>query len=250
MEKNIDFNVVADLYDYYVQTDMDIGFYLELCKDREKVLELMCGTGRVSLPLIHQRVNLTCVDYSERMLDVFHAKLKSTDKAIIHCQDICSLSLSESYDLAFIPFNSFAEITGIMKRKQAFGRINTHLAPDGLLFCTLYNPSYRIQLADDSLKLLGRYGMEDRKSLVVSYYNAYSQHDGNISGMQFYEIFDASGKLIEKRMLNICFSVVTQEEMLETAHATGFKVLAIYGDYEKRPFTAESRFMNFLFQKI
>jgi hypothetical protein len=52
MEKSIDFDLVADLYDAYVKTDLDIGFYMDLCKGREQILELMCGTGRVSLPLI------------------------------------------------------------------------------------------------------------------------------------------------------------------------------------------------------
>ncbi len=135
MKKSIDFDLVADLYDYYVKTDMDVGFYLELCKGHRNILELMCGTGRVSLPLIREGFHLTCVDYSAQMLDVFRSKLKESDKVDIFCQDICSLALTERYDIAFIPFHSIMEVTNKEKRKQVFARIYEHLMPGGLFFC-------------------------------------------------------------------------------------------------------------------
>lgn len=75
LEKNIDFGHVADIYDYYANVDFDIGFFKTLCKGHKKILELMCGTGRVSIPLIKEGYQMTCVDYSEEMLDVFRKKI-------------------------------------------------------------------------------------------------------------------------------------------------------------------------------
>ena len=61
--KPIDFDSVAVLYDIYVRTDFDIPFWLREAKTvAGKVLELTCGTGRVSLPLLRAGVDLTCVD--------------------------------------------------------------------------------------------------------------------------------------------------------------------------------------------
>lgn len=75
MNKNIDFGFVADIYDDYVNVNFDIPFYKSLCKNYSgSILELMCGTGRVYLPLIKDGVELTCVDYSQEMLDVFAKK--------------------------------------------------------------------------------------------------------------------------------------------------------------------------------
>jgi hypothetical protein len=49
----INYDSVADVYDLYVTSDLDIEFYLaEADKAQGKVLELMCGTGRVSIPLL------------------------------------------------------------------------------------------------------------------------------------------------------------------------------------------------------
>ena len=59
----IDYDRVADVYDLYVTSALDVGFYMdEAAKVRGKVLELMCGTGRVSIPLLEAGVDLTCVD--------------------------------------------------------------------------------------------------------------------------------------------------------------------------------------------
>lgn len=167
----------------------------------------------------------------------------------ISCARISVLEIDDRYDLAFIPFHSIAEITDGAKRKQAAKRISDHLLPGGLFFLSLYNPAFRIRQADGKLNVLGKFDMECGRNLVVSFCNVYSEMEKNISGMQFYEIYDAGGSLLEKRTLPICFSVITKAEMLETAENAGFTLKEIYGDYDKQPYLEESRFMNFLFIK-
>ena len=42
----IDYDRVADVYDLYVTSELDVSFYLEEAgRVQGKVLELMCGTG-------------------------------------------------------------------------------------------------------------------------------------------------------------------------------------------------------------
>ena len=56
---------VADLYDLYVRTDFDVSFWREIAGSADgEVLELMAGTGRVSLSLLENGVRLVCVDIS------------------------------------------------------------------------------------------------------------------------------------------------------------------------------------------
>ena len=57
----MDYSLIADLYDSYVQTALDTPFFLgETRNVKGEVLELMAGTGRVSIPLLEQGVRLTC----------------------------------------------------------------------------------------------------------------------------------------------------------------------------------------------
>jgi ubiquinone/menaquinone biosynthesis C-methylase UbiE len=73
----MDYDRVAHLYDAYVQTELDIPFFLEEAKKvGGPVLELMCGTGRVSLPLLEAGIDLTCADSPAGMLEVFRGKLE------------------------------------------------------------------------------------------------------------------------------------------------------------------------------
>jgi hypothetical protein len=61
---NNDYDSVADLYDSYAQFDFDVDFYLKRYANFKGVaLELMAGTGRLSVPLIKSGAKLDCVDY-------------------------------------------------------------------------------------------------------------------------------------------------------------------------------------------
>lgn len=65
----MEFNKVADIYDHNVNVDFDILFYLKQTEScGTEILELMCGTGRVSNKLLEAGKGLVCVDYSQGKL--------------------------------------------------------------------------------------------------------------------------------------------------------------------------------------
>ncbi len=249
--KNIDFDFVADIYDAYVAVGFDIGFFSKYAKEiKGKTLELMCGTGRVSIPLLNNGIDLTCLDYSQEMLRVLERKtIGLSNQPRIVCQDVCELKLDEEYELIYIPFNSFSEIVDRDKQKAALARIFDHLAQDALFICTLYNPCYRIKTADGLLRILGRFPMEPEESLVVSYYNHYDDKTEAVKGMQFYEIYDSKNVLIDKRFLDIHFSLLSRAAFEKMALESGFAMRDVYGDYDCAPFSEESIYMNFVLEK-
>jgi SAM-dependent methyltransferase len=249
MEKNIDFGFVADLYDIYVNTKMDIPFYLDLCSQYSgDILELMCGTGRVSLPLLQAGYHLTCVDYSQPMLDVLAKKAAGLPVRIL-CQDVTQLDLDSRYNLILLPFNSLTEIVDPDLRRQAFQRIFQHLLPGGDFYCTFYNPAYRRKAADGSLKILGKFDLPTNRTLVVTFQNQPEADTGNIIGVQFYEIYDRKNILVEKRYLDIHFALPDREEIQSMAADSGFEVKAIHGDYQSGEYFTGSMFMNFLLHR-
>ncbi len=249
MEKNIDFGFVADIYDDYVNVNFDIPFFKSLCKKYSgEILELMCGTGRVSMPLINEGVRLTCVDYSREMLEVFERKLEDRRVPLI-CQDVCELDIDKKFELIFIPFNSITEITDKEKRRKAITGIYEHLSDDGDFFVTLYNPVYRLKSADGNMKCMGSFDLSMNRTLTITFYNSYDQASNLVYGTQFYEIYDHRNRLVDKRFLNISFTPVTREELVDMCTKAGFKLVEIYGDYEFGAFDENSKFMNFLFTK-
>src|SRR5512135_1293635 len=116
-----DYNPIADLYDIYVPATFDIDFFVnETKKSKGEVLELMSGTGRVSIPLLEAGVKLTCVDLSAELNTIFQEKLVQKGlKADIYQMDICELDLHKKFDMVIIPFASFAHITSPQDQRKA-----------------------------------------------------------------------------------------------------------------------------------
>ncbi|HBV95709.1 MAG: hypothetical protein JL50_10480 [Peptococcaceae bacterium BICA1-7] len=250
--KSIDFDFVADLYDFYVNTTLDVPFfYNEAKKCRGNVLELMCGTGRISIPLLEKGISMTCVDYSRRMLEVFSRKIEGKDISVkLVSMDVCSLALGEKYNLIFIPFNSFSEILTEEKQLAALDRIYGHLLQNGRFICTMHNPKIRLKTADGLIRMLGRFSMNDEGSLVLSYYNSYNKDSGTISGMQFYEIYNKDNLLTEKRFVAINFSLLDKVKLEHFFVALGFSIENLYGDYSYGPFDEEkSPYMIWVLKK-
>jgi SAM-dependent methyltransferase len=238
MNPSIRFDDVADLYDFYVNVDFDIGFFLNVAKKiKGSALELTCGTGRVSIPLLQAGVDLTCIDYSPGMLRIFRKKLAEKNISCdVILMDITRLNLRKRFELIFIPFNSIAEIVDRSKHLPTLKRIKSHLAADGRFICTLHNPSIRIASIDGTLKTIGRFPMYSDHSLVVKSQLEYDNTAHIARGYQFYEIYDGNEGMVKRKELEIRFYLFTRSEFEQLIHEAGFEIEAIYGDYRYTPF--------------
>ena len=137
----MDYSKVADLYDVYVQTDIDVPFFIEEARGCRRVLELTSGSGRLSLPLLEAGVSLSCLDSSPEMLAALRKKCAARGFAPpVYTEDMTAFALPERFDLILIPFNAFAEITTPEAQRQALQAIHRHLEPGGRFICTLHNP--------------------------------------------------------------------------------------------------------------
>lgn len=242
MSQPIQFDDVADLYDVYVKSDLDVNFFVQEAKRiGGKTLELTCGTGRVSLPLLHAGVDLTCVDYSKGMLAKLREKL---EQARLSCtvveSDITQLSLSERFDLILIPFHSFQEIVDRSKHRSTLERVAKHLTENGRFICTLQNPAVRLKSIDGTSRSLGRFSMGSGGSLEVTSLLKYDAATKLAQGFQLYSIYDEHNALIHTRRLEISFCLFTKDEFEQLASSVGFQVDALYGDYSYSRFDQET----------
>lgn len=248
MEKAIDFDLVADIYDFYVNVSFDVDFYLnELGARGWRVLEMMCGTGRVSLPLAAGGVDLTCLDYAPEMVRRLEDKLRRRGlSAETVVADARSFDLGRVFDAVFIPFNSFMELPGRENQVRTLECIYRHLKPGGLFICTLHNPVVRLKRVTGQYSLLAEHDLPDRGKLSVFSVEQYSEEDGTVSGAQFFEVYDERGVLSHKRRLEIRFDLIERGAFEEMAVQTGFRPGKLYGDYDGSVFNpGESPFMIF-----
>ena len=235
--QTIRYDDIADLYDLHVTVDLDIPFYIaEAQRSGGKVLELMAGTGRVSVPLVEAGIELTCVDVSEGMLARLRAKLGARRlSATVHRADIRELDLHERFALAIIPFHSFSEITSPADAERALESVVRHLSADGRLIVPLHNPLVRLRDVDGALRLTSADAI-DGGALVVSGFERFDPQTRIVTRMQFYELFDERGRLESKRLLPMTFRLIWPGEFEAVATRAGLEREALYGDYNYADF--------------
>lgn len=239
MPESIEWDHVAPFYDTYVQATFDIPFFLqEAAKSSGEVLELMSGTGRVSIPLIQAGVRLTCVDNAPEMLALLRQKLARDHlSAQAYEMDVRELALQQQFDLILIPFHSFGELVSSTDQEKALARIYEHLSETGRFICTLHNPSERLGSVDGQLRLVGTYpDAEHQTKLLFWSLSTYEPTTRIVRASQFYEQYNNKGILQEKSLLQIKFVLLQREDFETLAASVGFKILALYGDYSYSPF--------------
>lgn len=245
----IDYDSVAEFYDLYVTADYDIQFFLqEAANTAGRVLELTAGTGRLSLPLIQAGAQLTCVDGSQGMLDVLARKLEDRGfTADLRCADVCELELQPTFHLALLPFQSFMEIVGESRQRQALSAVRACLVPGGRFICTMHNPSVRRLQVDGALRIVGRFPTPGG-SLVVSGFET-GGHPV-VNRLQFFEFFGSDGNLRSKKALPMEFEFIERDNFESMARDAGFRVLDLLGNYDRSPFDAtRSPVMIWVLQK-
>jgi len=243
---------IADLYDIYVPQTFDINFFVqETKKATGEVLELMSGTGRVSVPLLEAGVRLTCVDLSAESNAILEDKLhRSGLKADVHQMDVRELELQKKFAMIIIPFHSFAHIISQDDQRKTLVRIRRHLIPGGTFICTLRNPNVRQKAIDGQMRFVAQFALPDtRGTLLLWVVENYNDNDRKIvEARQFYEEYDPKGVLKSKRLLELRFRLTEKDEFKKLAGAAGFKVKEFYGDYSCSDYDENSPFMIWILE--
>lgn len=246
MQTNIDWDQVAEYYDTYVNATLDLEFWRhEARSSGGRVLELMCGTGRIALPIIEGGVEFYGLDSSEKLLLEFKRKLevRSLTAHLVH-SDARDFALPVKFDLIIVGFHSLAEVLDNSEKLRVLRAVNKHLQPSGRFVFSLHNPPTRTRGLDGARTPEARYPHgRDGKELGFSGELSLDSATQIASGRQFYRVFDRAGRVIEEKTLMLCFHLIGRTEMESLLAQAGFKVEAIFGDYDRSPLTAESPYL-------
>ncbi|CAM4445743.1 class I SAM-dependent methyltransferase [Paenibacillus tarimensis] len=124
----------------------DIPFYVERARKLGgRVLELACGTGRITIPLAEAGAEVWGLDYSPAMLEVMAAKAVELPAAIrsrLHMGqgDMTDFSLEERFNLIFIPFRSFQSLETDEQALNCLTCAREHLEPGGQFIINIFKP--------------------------------------------------------------------------------------------------------------
>ncbi|MBK7974420.1 MAG: class I SAM-dependent methyltransferase [Deltaproteobacteria bacterium] len=119
-----------------------IDFYTQKARSaRGRILEPMCGSGRLLVPLIRAGLVVDGTDSSRHMIAACQRRLAIAGVcADIVDQPLEALSLPHRYGLAFIPSGSIGLLTSDDTLLVALARIREHLLPDASLLLEFTEP--------------------------------------------------------------------------------------------------------------
>jgi SAM-dependent methyltransferase len=237
-----DYGRVADIYDSYVEFDGGLTFFRDLAAGTGGfVLELMVGTGRVSLPLLRDSCRLVGVDSSLPMLAEFQRKAKQEQLAErLVCADVGALPLAEAFDLVLWPFHGLSELSETEEQRTAVEEARRVMAPEGRFVCTLHNPEVRLRSIDGEWHRLGTIDpAEGRGKIVFSSRFEFDPGSRLVSGVQRFEELDEEGKLLEERSIPILFSLPSRSSFETMIENVGLEVQQFFGSYSEEPFEAK-----------
>jgi len=240
---------IADLYDAFVNTQADLAFFEDAAPPDGDVLELMCGTGRLTLPLLAAGIQVTALDYSDDMLAVLRGKLTERGLNIpVHQADVRNFDLGRTFPQVILPFQAFPELTQPTDQRAALTAIYRHVAPGGTFICTLHNPAVRRQSIDEAYRLAARVPYNGGQLMVWLLQRMDTTDVAEV--LEFFEIYDADGAMTDKRTSSLRFHLLKGADFEAMATDSGFIVADVYGNYERGPFQpGTSPFMIYKLQR-
>jgi SAM-dependent methyltransferase len=220
----------------------EIDFYramaMELTERGGSVLEVGCGTGRVTLQLAQEGISIVGMDFSPAMLTIARQKSQGLPNVRWAEGDMMSFDLGECFDLIIIPGHSFQFMLTPEDQLACLNCIRQHLAPGGKLVLHINHDdlSWLGALAEGrgtDFKLKGEY-RQDTKQGSVRAWTAWSYETATqtASAIDAWEFIGEDGKAIErKESVPKRLHVVFPFEMKHLLARVGFEEEALYGDF-------------------
>lgn len=172
------YGLLAPFYDA-INADIDYkswADFIEKASSRfgrarpELVLDLCCGTGRMTLELASRGYDMTGIDYSPEMLDVARGEGEGSGFDILWlCQDMREFELYGTVDLAVCCLDSVNHLTKPLELKKCLSLVHNYLIPDGLFIFDINGKEKFEKIYGDN-----SYVMEEDGAVCV-WQNAYDE---------------------------------------------------------------------------
>ena len=204
-------------------------FYLdEARRSGGPVLELGCGSGRLTVPIAQSGIEIIGADVSAPMLEAARAKARAAGVEVPFLEaDMRSFELHRRFAAIFIPGNSLLHLVTIQDLKQCLGSVRRQLVDGGRLV---------FDVSKWDLTPQPRHPLLNVSEIAIEETSSYDSAD-QIRNVTWHL---SSPGAPDYRVISFALRVIFPQELLLLLEATGFKLDTRYGEFTREPFESSS----------
>jgi SAM-dependent methyltransferase len=216
------YGAFAAIYDEWsAHMTEDVPFYVELAREADgPVVELAVGNGRVAIPVARETGKAVIgIDRSPAMLAQAKERAEAAGvQLILRELDMRDFELEEPAALVYCPFRALLHLPTWDDRRRVFERVAAALEPGGRFVWNAFAFDHGV-----ATRLDGKHQDEP-----VPHSLRYAVGDNRID-----IVLDAGG--------DTSLWWATKNEWLGLVDVAGLEVESLYGDFDRSPFTDDSR---------
>jgi SAM-dependent methyltransferase len=214
-------------------------FYIEQARESGgRVLELGCGSGRLTIPVAQEGIDIVGADLAPSMLQSARAKGAAAGLRIPFVQaDMRQFDLGDRFSAILIPGNSLLHLLTIEDLKRCFASVRRHLAPGGkLVFDVSKWDLPRLARDPGERHPVLRVNHPERGEIVVEETAGYDAAE-QIRRVVWYVSApdDPDFQIIDYRL-----RVIFPQELLLLLDCSGFRLETRYGEFTREAFHSSS----------
>jgi SAM-dependent methyltransferase len=233
----------------YVHIRADLPYYTRVASGAPgPILELACGTGRLSFPMAEAGAVVHGIDVAEGMIrEARRKRLRASaevqSRLSFELADMRSARLGRRFAAVVLGFNTLMHMTEDADLAGALGTAREHLEPGGLFHLDLYTPFPELLTRDPE----GRFDPQQMidpqtgERYLVTENNRYDPRR-QLNTMRFYyQRVDRLGRPVgPERSTTVTLRVIFPRELDTWLTGAGFDVVEDWDDFEKSaPFSGK-----------
>ena len=214
-------------------------FYIQQARERGgRVLELACGSGRLTIPLAQSGIDIIGADLSLSMLRRAMAKAVIAGLQVSFVQaDMRQFEFAARFSTILIPGNSLLHLRAIEDLRRCFASVRRHLAPAGKLV---------FDISKWDLARLARQPGERRPVLRVTHPE---RGDITVEETAEYDAAEQTRRVVwyvsapdepDFRIIEYRLRVIFPQELVLLLDCAGLRLERRYGEFTREPFSSTS----------
>ncbi|MDQ3928404.1 MAG: class I SAM-dependent methyltransferase, partial [Chloroflexota bacterium] len=224
------------------------------------VLEIACGTGRVSIPIARLGFAVTGLDIVPGMLALARSKSAGLPTRWVE-GDARTFDLGEQFHLVFLTGNAFQAFLTRPDQEAVLERVRAHLHDDGLFAFETRNPRWRTLAHADSERDEDIHGNPNEGLFAFLETNTDEQHfqtyvdvDGHEVSVSHTQVYDHVSQVLhwttyrrwregdeeQTKVTRIAVRFTFPQELEALLYYNGFTIVRQYGDWNLEPLSAAS----------